>query len=294
MTHGVAMPLDTRSLALLAVALVLSSGCATSLSSGHSAQVLKKGQWEANAGMGVMVPLGVLGKAIDGGQAAAKAIAAKSAQSGQVKVDEETALAAAATAAVLVVSPPAPVNELTLRYGLLDGLDVGLRLSGPAIRGEVHGQVYDGPEWKVAAGVAVARHTFESPLLDLLDKFSLAQFHRTDVEFELLGGREWDFGAIYAGPKLVYSRFSSEGLLVHGDQISVENAGPASNVAIQFDLGHSLIYGGLLGGRVGWKYLFVTAELGVYGSSFAPMILGKARDLGGLIVFPMLGIVGRY
>lgn len=278
---------------LLAALVLFTSACATSVGSHHAPRVLPKGQFEATLGTGALVPVGVLAELASTGVDAAKQIAATQAGTDrQVAVDADTAERAAIASAALVVSPPAAITDLTVRYGLFERVELGLRLSGPAVRGEAHAQLYAG-EWNVLAGLGVGRHAFGSPLLDLLEKLSIASFTRTDVDFTLLAGREWEYGSLSIGPKAVLSRFHAEGLLVNDDKVVVPNADGTAGPEV-LDLGSSLLVGGLVGGRVGWKYAWFTAELGVYHAAFTPVVLGKARNLGGLVVFPTLGFVFRY
>jgi hypothetical protein len=282
-------PHDRRDAALLAC--VLLAGCATSLASGHAPRTLEKGRLEATAATGALVPAGVLVRMVDAGLAAGKRISETPKDAVGVAVDEATARDAAVAAAALVVVPPAPISELTVRYGITDRVEAGLRLSGPAVRAEGHVQLLRG-DWNLVAGLGAARHAFESSALDLLDKFKLASFGRTDLEAELVIGREWAYGALVFGPRAVWSHFRAEGLLVNDDKVYVPGLDGASAVEV-LDLGSSWIYGGFVGGRVGYKYVWLSAELGVYGSTFTPRVLGEERNLGGLVVFPQLGLVVR-
>lgn len=281
-------------LRLLILPALAAAGCATSLGATHTASTVPKGQVEASIHMGVLVPAGVLSTALSEGKEAIRSVATQAGDSGKVEVPENAARAAMVAAAAIIAGPPAPVQEITVRYGIHDRVDVGLRYSGPAFRGESHVQLFRGPQWRVAAGLGVARHTFGGGLLDLLEKFDLANFKRTDVDLAVLAGIDGDLGAFYVGPKVVWSKYSSEGLLIDGDRVVV--TGPTGEPLAQatFDLGSSLLYGAVIGGRLGWKYVWVSAELGIYGSRYRPNILGTEVDLGGLVVYPTLGLAGRY
>lgn len=279
---------------LLLFAALAGVGCATSLSATHTASTVPKGQVEASIHTGILVPAGVLATALSEGKEAVKSMAGQAGRDGTIEIPESAARSAMVAAAAIIAGPPAPVQEITVRYGVHDRVDVGLRYSGPAFRGESHVQLYRGPEWRVAAGVGVARHTFGGGLLDLLEKFDLANFKRTDVDLAVLAGIDGDLGAFYLGPKLVWSKYSSEGLLIDGDRVVV--TGPSGEPLAQapFQLGSSLLYGAVVGGRLGWKYVWVSAELGIYGSRYRPNILGTEVDLGGLVVYPTIGLAGRY
>lgn len=279
---------------LLVALALLAAGCATSLSATHTASTVPKGDFEFAAHSGLMAPVGVLARAFEDGRDAARQIATQAEQGGQVQVPEGTARLAMVAAAALIAGPPSLVQELTVRYGATDWLDVGFRYSGPAFRLESHAQVLKTSTWKVAAGLGVARHAFGGGLLDLLETLDLASFKRTDVDVVFIAGVDSDVGAFYFGPKFVWSKFSSDGILVKGDELAITDANGDPLAQVQFDLGSSFLYGGVVGGRIGWKYVWLSAELSVYGSRYRPNILGVEVDLGGLIIYPTVGIAGRF
>lgn len=268
-------------------ALLLAGGCAASLSEGRPAKVLEPGQWEVGFGVGVLAPVGVIQRAIDNSIDEAKEIAKKQASGEEIEVDLRPAVTAAVGAVAIMTTPPAPMHQLDVRYGLVKRLDVGFRYSGATLRAEAHGQIFDGGTWKVLGGLGLGRQTFESLVLDILDMLELANFKRTDVDASVLVGREWEYGAVWFGAKAMYSKYSAEGLLAHDNRVVVTDA--SGKHVFSLELGHSLLAGGIAGGRVGWKYVWLVGELGVHGSRYRPEIMGEEHDLGGLVVFPMVG-----
>ncbi len=271
--------------------VVVLTGCATSLSSGHAPRVLPKGKFETGVATGALLPVGMISGMVDSGVDAARRISQGSRGPDGVTVDEQTAKDAALAVAVLSVQPPAAITEFTVRYGILDWWEAGLRLSGPAIRLETHGQILRG-DWNLVGGIAAARHAFDSPVLGLLDTLKLADFSRSDVEATLIAGREWRYGSLSFGPKAVWSKFSIGGLLSDGERVVVPRPDGGAPLEL-LTLDSSWLVGGFVGGRVGWKYVWLTAELGLYRAWFAPTVLGERRDLGGLVVFPQIGLTVR-
>jgi hypothetical protein len=275
---------------VIVITASLSAGCAASLSATRRAHVVPKGKFEITAGYGINVPVGAIVTLVTEGKEAAKGIQYND---GKPTIDEKSAVSLATAAAAILVEPPAPVAEFNLRYGLIDRMDVGLRYAGSTLRAEAFGQIIDKP-WGLSGGIGLARHTFDSSLLSLLGDLHIAEYKRTDLDAALLYGREWMLGAFYFGPKFMYSHYSGDGLLVKDNQIIVKRPDGTGEQVVALDLSHSFTYGGLVGGRLGYKYVFFTAELGIYGSTFKPVVLGQRKDLGGLIVYPSFGVVVNF
>lgn len=270
----------------LLVLSLLATGCATSLGATHTARTLPKGKFEVTAHAGILAPIGVIKEALDAGEKVAEQMAPGG--SGTVEVDPETLKALTVAAAAVIAGPPSPVTEFSLRYGLLERVEVGGRYSGPALRLESHVQLAkDGP-LDVVGGIGVARHTFDGGLLGLLGKLKLAEFKRTDLDIVVLAGRENEYGAFWFGPKAVYSAYASEGLAFDDRALAL-----AGGVDPGIDLGSSLLVGGVIGARLGFKHVWLSAELGIYGSRYSPTVLNETVDLGGLVVYPTIGIATR-
>ena len=94
------------------------------------------------------------------------------------------------------MSPPGIVNELSIRRGLADNFDVGLRYSGISWRLDTKYRFHhsgDGAEvsenkrrsFDIASGLAGARHSFKSPVFDVLEIVKINDFSRWDLEVPL-------------------------------------------------------------------------------------------------------------
>jgi len=289
-----------RRLPATMVPVALLCGCATSLSATHRAKVLGRGDWEIVTGYGANLPVGAVWTAgseiIDAGKAAAGEIRQAHDCNCDVKVDEAKAKRAGVAAALLVAQPPSFTSpEVTVRVGLGARLEAGFRYSGPALRGELAGQLIDGGDtgWDVGLVAGYQHHTFDGWLLEVLDTLNLASFSRDDFDAALIVGKSWKAGSFYFGPKLQYQRFSADGLLAKDDKVVVPGV-DGRYEPLEISLGRGFVYGGVIGGRVGWKYVFFTTELGVYGSDFKPRVAGETYDLGGLIVYPAIGLVANW
>lgn len=276
---------------VLALLLLVGPACATSLGANRAASVVPRGHVEAVGAEGISLPVGLAWGAVNDAVAIVTQVGEGVDKGELPRVDPNAAIRLGTAAAALLVQPPSSVQELNVRTGIWEGVDLGLRISGLSLRLDTGVQLHTGTRWKVLGTAGVARHFFGGEVLNFLSQVRLARFERTDYDAGVIVGREWATGAVYAGPKVIFSHFLAEGLLFQEKRIRV---GPVeAPLDLGFELGNAWAYGGVAGVRVGWQYVFLTAELGIFGSSFRPRVLGRRFDLGGLIVFPSVGVVVR-
>lgn len=279
-------------LLVFALGVCAGAGCATSLGSTRTAAVLKPGHVEAHYGSGISLPVGLAWSTASAAFDAAKHVYDTTQQGQPPQLDLETAQNLGVAVAAFLLQPPSLVQSFDVRAGVVDRLDVGLRLSGSAVRLETFGQLHDSETWKVALGGGFSWFYAGGGIFDWLSQTHLASFSRFDVDAALLFGQGSDFVHVWFGPKVLMSQFQSSGILFGTERVQVIPGQNLPAVDLDVELGRAWMYGGVAGIRLGWKYLFVSAELGVFGSTFNPRILGRTFDLGGLILYPSLGIAG--
>lgn len=283
--------------------LLAATGCASNLSSMQTAKPLARGQLQVSGGVGLFAPAGQVVTAIDQGIKQGKAIKA-SIESGQpYHLAEEDAQTLVSVGMALAVAPPGSSNELMIRAGLLEDnvLDMGLRLSTGSVRvdGKVRllhsGDPLDSPlpehkrkSFDVALGLGVSRHLFKSPVLDTLELIKIDDFSRWDVEVPLY--MSVDFGDIlklYGAPKYIHSRTRLDQKLVDwsqfGEAVTGFDIALPNRVTSQF-------YGASVGFALGYKYVHLYAELTAGYTHCRPVILGRERDLGGVTLYPSVGL----
>ncbi len=269
----------------------------------QTAKPLARGQFQVSGGMGLFAPVGQLATAIDQGIGQGKAIKKAIDEDQPYALAEEDAQKLLTAGMALALAPPGVGQELMIRAGLLEStaLDVGLRLSTTSVRfdGKVrllHGGDPDDSHLPptrrksldMALGVGVARHLFKSPILDALEVVQLDSFSRWDVEVPLYMSVDLgDIFKLYAAPKYIFSRTSLDQKLVDYSQAGKNVTG--------FDLAlparvNSHFYGASVGFALGYKYVHLYAELtGGYVHS-RPVVFGQARDLGGVTLYPSVGL----
>jgi len=288
---------------LLPLALLMATGCASTLSTMQTAKPLARGQFQVSGAMGVFAPVGQLATVIDQGITQGKAIK-KAVDSGEpyhlLAEDAQTLLS---VGMALAVAPPGTSNELMIRAGLLESntLDAGLRLSTNSVRldGKVRllhgGDPEDSPlaphqrkSFDLALGVGVSRHLFKSPVLDALEVVRIDEFSRWDFEIPLYVSMDLgDIFKLYAAPKYIYSRTSLDQKLVDYSQLGKDVTG--------FDLAlpakvSSHFFGASVGFALGYKFVHLYAELTAGYTDSRPVVFGQERDLGGVTLYPAVGI----
>lgn len=265
------------------VVLVAASGCATNLSTMQTAKTLRPGQFRLAGGGGVYVPAGQAVTAIGTGVAIAK---------DGFHVNEERKDQLVTSAIALVAMPPTTAWEVSGRYGVVQNLDVGLRWSMNTLRADAkyrlihlgdreeegagHGRSFD-----VAVGLAGSKVFFANPVMGFLEKVKLADFSRWDVEVPVYVSADVNpYFGVYVAPKWVYSH-TDFGLLFDESELL-----PGA-VDTHF-------LGSTVGVRAGVPKLSVYLEV-TGGKTFAkPTVLGRPRDLGGVTLYPAIGLAGSF
>jgi hypothetical protein len=196
----------------------------------------------------------------------------------------------------LGTSPPGAVNEFMGRIGVVENLEVGLRYSGISLRLDGKYRLYHrdtpSPETPlfdrstdIALGVGVSRHIFKSPAFDVLELVEVADFSRYDLEVPLYLSLEWGpILKLYGAPKYVFSHTKFDEKLV-GYTSQTEYTLPARV--------NSHFVGTTVGAAVGYKWAFLFAELTGGYTFCTPRIFGVERDLGGVTLYPLLGLAIR-
>lgn len=282
--------------------LALATGCASNLSTLQTAKPLARGQFQVTLGAGAFVPAGQIVDFVDLGIEEGKKFKRAIENDEPVQLTEEEQQRLLTTGIALVVAPPGTVNEVSLRAGVVDNVDVGLRYSGISWRLDSKLRFFhagDGeqvPEhsrksFDMALGLAGSRHSFKSPVFDLLEIVKINDFSRWDVEVPLYVSMDYgDIFRLYAAPKYVFSRTRIDEQLVNyaeqGKDVSGFDARLPATVYSQFA-------GSTFGFSLGYKYVHVFAEL-TGGYTFCkPRLFGQRRNLGGVTLYPAVGLALR-
>jgi hypothetical protein len=288
---------------MLALAIALAPGCATTLSTMQTARTLAPGQVQVTGGMGVFLPVGnlirVVDTGIDQGEEARDAVD----EGRPYALSEEDQQKLLTAGVALMVAPPGVSPELMVRVGVVDRVDVGLRYSGISLRADAkvllfHGGDSDGGRmetgqrsYDVALGLGAARHFFSSPVLDVLEVVEMGDFSRYDVEVPLYVSADFgDVFKLYGAPKYVYSHTRMDERLVDFSRQGKPVSGFDATLPASVD---SHFVGSTVGLALGYRYVYLFAEL-TGGYVFCkPTLFGVERNLGGVTLYPAFGLAVR-
>jgi hypothetical protein len=282
--------------------LVLGAGCASNLSTLQTARPLAPGQVQVSLGAGAFLPVGNLLDVVDIGIDQGKQLKRDIENGESVNLSEADQQRLLTAGTALAVAPPGIVNELMIRAGVAENLDLGLRYSGISLRLDAKYRFLHrgSPEktaeharrsFDMALGLGVSRHFFKSPALDVLKVVEIKDFSRYDVEVPLY--ISWDVGDIfklYAAPKYIFGRTTLDQALINyaeqGKPVTGFDASLPARVSSHFA-------GSTLGLSLGYKYIHLYAEL-TGGYTFCePQLFGAKRDLGGATFYPAVGLAFR-
>jgi hypothetical protein len=286
------------------VLAVASSGCATTLSTLQTAEVIDVGQVQVTGGAGVYAPLGPVVTLVDQGIQQVKTLD-EARRSGQPYTLSEQAQQELLTAAIaLAVMPPSPGWEVSIRTGVWpERIDVGLRYSLSALRLDAkyqllhRGQADQPPgagrrPFDLAIGFGVSRYIFDNPVLELLDYVQLGEFSRWDLEVPLLASiPAGDVLQLYGGLRYVFSASSLDAKLT-GYALQASNAS-GMDLSLPSTV-HTHYAGAAAGVEVGYRWVHAMAELNAGYTVCNPILFGRRRRLGGLTVYPAVGISLKF
>jgi hypothetical protein len=181
--------------------------------------------------------------------------------------------------------------DLALTYTPLDRFEVGLRYAGGAWRVGSRYQLLDhlSAPFDLTVGVGLSRFAYELPLSDEIPGLSIDGFSRWQVDIPILVGTSRDWFRVWAGPKLLFTSFSTQlRLKLPNDAVVARFDGDASFVGAQ---------GGF---ALGYRRLFVAFELTLaegFGSAHltAPALSPPTHDstLSSFVVFPAISLLGE-
>jgi hypothetical protein len=272
----------------LLLALLLAAGCAPTLSGFQPAHVAPQGHVTAELGGDVSAPTGTIIRTIDAAETLARA-----ARSHSLSDSERRQVVEAG--ANLAIDPPAVVMHVGLTYVPLTSWEVGLRYSYGSWRVGLRRQLLTQERHglDLTAGLGVSRFSYEFPVHDLIDVLRLDDFTRWSLDIPLLVGKHATWYRWWAGPRLLFSRYDSALTL------SLPATGSTGVEVVAASVtGNATFVGGQGGVALGYAHLFLGFELTIVRLiSHAHLELAGQRqdaDLGGLIVYPGVALMGEF
>lgn len=243
---------------------------------------------QAEAGMDFSVPTGVVGTAIDIGKTLAKA-----AEERELDMAEQDKLFDAGIG--IALNPPGISKHVTVAYSVLSHWELALRYNEGAFRGATRLQFLNQERNGVdfSAGIGLQRMVQDIPTSDIIGLLDVEDFTRWTIDVPLLFGRRGDFYRLWGGPRLAYTRVAG------GISLSTPALGSTPAMTIEASTRGSGTFIGAQGGvALGYRWLFVGAELTVVRlfSTAHYTFVDRTRDvdLGGVIIYPGLAIMGEF
>lgn len=268
---------------LLVAFALFAAGCGPMLSTMTPAQVTPHRSVRASAGAGVTVPVGQLVDALD----TVTTLATRVSNGQSLTAAEQDTLASQAVG--LVFSPPSFSYEFQARYGFLPRWDAGLRLVGANVRADARFQVLDtqrGAPLDLSVGAGLSLGFTGLSLGSVVGSvIAIDDYRLFTVDVPVLAGWSGRFGHVWFGPKVV--------LGLHSTGMSVRVASAETRV---LDVsGTTFHYGAQLGGAVGYRWIWLAAELSILGMNGSAAITWPggtyAPTFGGVVVAPSFGVL---
>lgn len=188
---------------------------------------------------------------------------------------------------------PSTSVELLGRYGvsndILEGLDVGLRTNFSAWKADAKLQLWENEKQAWAFNLGYGKDF--SMVSSQVEWLTMTSFSRQDVDMSLIwGGRPTEKFDIYLGPRVLYSKIDTSAKISDQLQALIPESLSSYNPSKLFFDESMFYYGGTMGGKVGYKDVYLNLELNTFWVDVQPMVWGEKRDHSGLMISPVIGI----
>jgi hypothetical protein len=287
-----------RSLALAALLAV--SGCAAPYFAGQTGRVTPKRDFRAALGTGYNVATSaadVVRRAEDLADGVQR-VSCPTAEEPERRCFRQEDLDPIVDAAFrfALVSPFAAHSEVSIRFGVLDHVDAGFHLSPDATRLDVGIQAFGPidpatPGWAGSFFVGASRRS-SGTIGDVLELLQ-GEANVTDFDALFVAGRQFrELAHLYAGARYMASRWSLE--IVPSLPIAYEGQPTEDELLGTAESGLVHQVGALTGGAVGWKRVFVGAELSTVYYRGDARVFFHDRRLEGIALMPCVYVYGTY
>lgn len=296
------MRLPLPALAALAALLATASGCTAPAYVGQTGRVTPKGSFRASFGSGYQVNTTAADLVRDGRDLARQLDSKRVACPDTTLAPEcwnvaDVRPVVNAAYRFATVAPLSSNTQFGVRYGLASGVDVGLRY-GPGNKGADLGLQLFGPREASQAGWAGSLFAGYGKrdlgtLGDVIESVFQGEASLTDYQVAVVAGRQYGEAAhLYLGGRWLVTRWKVQVLpdipiIFDGGEVQRELLGTDPSGTI-----HQL--GAVLGGAVGYRHLWLGAELNLLQSFGHARILGEEQTLSGLGVMPAVYLYGQY
>lgn len=209
--------------------------------------------------------------------------------------DVEPVLDAALRVALL--APLSSHTEISGRYGFAEGFDAGLHLGTSARAIDAGWQIF-GPRDRATdgwAGTLIARAGTRSvgALGDVIERVLRGDASVTEYQAAFIAGRQWaEVAHAYVGARYTLSRWHLS--VVPNLPILYETGEKVEGLLGTDTRGVLHTPGVVFGGALGYRYVFLGAELNVLVSSGSARVLSRERDFSGVGLLPAAYVFTRF
>lgn len=197
-----------------------------------------------------------------------------------------------------LVAPLSTHSEVSVRYGFAPGFDGGIHW-GPDSKAIDLGFQAFGPRDASAEGwagtVLLGAGTRDLGTFgDVIESVLHGEAGLTDYQVAFIAGRQWrEIAHTYVGARYTLTRWKVQ--VVPDLPIVYEDGGEAQKTLLGTDAS-GLVHtsGGVLGAAIGYKHVFVGAELNLLYTAGTAEVMFRERDLGAFGVMPAVYLYGQY
>lgn len=281
--------------------LLLATGCAAPAFVGQVGRVAPRRDLRLGLGSGYQVGSSAAAVVEDGRKLArqldSKRVACPDLATEQCWTLEDLRPVARSGLRFALAAPLSSHTALWGRYGFAEGLDLGLRW-GPSVKGADLGWQLFGPGDPAVAGWAGSLFAgFGSRDLGALGSVIEDYLHGSaslhDYSLTFVAGRQFrEVAHLYLGGRYIYSRWK---LQVLPDLPVVYDAASTQRALLGTDAKGSLHHvGAVLGGAVGYRSVFLGAELDLLQTLGRTTLLFQEVSLSGFGVMPAVYLYGQF
>jgi hypothetical protein len=144
------------------------------------------------------------------------------------------------------------------------------------------------PRYDFAVGLVGSKYFFQSPVITVLEYVQLGDFSRWDMEIPAYFSIEWgEILKFWVAPKYVYSRTTFDEKLVNLS----DTASSITNYDVSLPSAvNTHFFGASVGFGAGYRWVHLMLELTAGYTYCRPTIFGQQRNLGGLTLYPAIGL----
>lgn len=274
---------------LLTLSLVFAAfGCSTSLTTLQPARTMPEGHLSVTASVQGTPPVGLPGEsyqALDDLDIGSRPTPAELEQIGEL-------------ATTALVQPPSVDGQIALAYGVTRRFELDARVGAAGAGAGFRVQLMrrsPGIYASLGASLSLGYNSF--PVDRFTNRVRVESFRRQDFAFPLVLGYSSTYIHLWAGPKLVISRFRSD------IAVCTNRSGGECHQEAMLDAGgHATYFAGQLGFAVGKGRIWVATELTVAHvrvNADLDLQMGTTRQLSeyrtsGRVVTPAIGLVAWF